>query len=114
MRKVITPKSELESNHNKKTTLASFKHLGDSREEYNGRNVYITLENNNSKKNTDSKVYNSIINKSKNSPNKSKDYKQCDESVENEEPIIFSKKKGHLDTISNDDVVCCTSACYIF
>ena len=114
MRKVITPKSELESNHNKKTTLASFKHLGDSREEYNGRNVYITLENNNSKKNTDSKVYNSIINKSKNSQNKSKDYKQCDESVENEEPIIFSKKKGHLDTISNDDVVCCTSACYIF
>ena len=114
MRKVITSKSEFESNQNKKTTLASFKNLGDSKEENYGKNLYITLDNNNSKKITDSKIYNSIASISKNNQNKIKSNRQCDESAENEDPIIFSKKKGYLDTISNDDLVCCTSACQIF
>jgi len=59
MRRVVTPKSELESYQNKKTTFASFKHFGDSREENNDKSFHFTLENNNSKKNIGSKINNS-------------------------------------------------------
>ena len=115
MRRVITPKSELESNQNKKTTWASFKHHGDSREECNDRSLYLTLENNNnSKNNLISKINNSNI-KNENRQNIIKKYKRNKEPEDNEEPIIISKSKGHLDTLSNeDDVICCTSGCKIF
>ena len=99
-RRAMTPKSELESNQNKKTTLASFKHLGDSKEENNDKSLFLILENNNSKKNLNKNI---SLNKRNNE----------DEKNENV-PFIISKKLDQLDTISNDDVVCCTSGCNIF
>ena len=114
MRRVVTPKSELESNQNKKTTLASFKNYGDSKEDLNDKTLYLSLENNNSKKNysiknikmTEKSQNNNIKNQSRN--NKIED---------SEEAIIISKRKGYLETISNEEdeeVVCCTSGCQIF
>jgi casein kinase 1 len=114
MRRVVTPRSELESCQNKKTTLASFKHYGDSREENNDKSLYLTLENNNSKRNSIYKFHNNI-NKNENSVKKYKEKKQYQQNEENEEPIIISKKNGYLDTASKEDeVVCCTSGCNIF
>ena len=110
MRRVITPKSEFESNQNKKTTLASFKNFGDSRQENNDKSFFLTLENNNHKTNCNSKI-NSIKIYSK---HKSKNDKGNKEDDINDEPIILWNKKVHLDTISNDDVVCCTSVCLLF
>ena len=114
MRRVITPKSELESNQNKKTTFASFKHLGESKEENYDKSFHFTLENNNSKKNIGSKFNNSKmeINKEKNDIKKYSRNKIIEDS---EEPIILSKKNKHMDTIRNDEeIVCCTSGCNIF
>ena len=114
MRRVVTPRSELESCQNKKTTLASFKHYGDSREENNDKSLYLTLENNNSKRNSIYKFHNNI-NKNENSVKKYKEKKQYQQNEENEEPIIISKKNGYLDTASKEDeIVCCTSGCNIF
>ena len=114
MRRVVTPKSELESNQNKKTTLASFKNYGDSKEDLNDKTLYLSLENNNSKKNYSIKNI-KMTEKSQNTnlKNQSRNNKIED----NEEAIIISKRKGYLDTISNEEdeeVVCCTSGCHIF
>jgi serine/threonine protein kinase len=114
MRRVVTPKSELESNQNKKTTLASFKNYGDSKEDLNDKTLYLSLENNNSKKNYSIKNI-KMTEKSQNTnlKNQSRNNKIDD----NEEAIIISKRKGYLDTISNEEdeeVVCCTSGCHIF
>jgi len=114
MRRVITPKSELESYQNKKTTFASFKHFGDSREENIDKSFHFTLENNNSKKNIGSKFNNSKMENNKDI-NDIKKYSRNKMIEDNEEPIILSKKNKHMDTISNDEeVVCCTSGCNIF
>jgi len=114
MRRVITPKSELESYQNKKTTFASFKHFGDSREENIDKSFHFTLENNNSKKNIGSKFNNSKMENNKDI-NDIKKYSRNKIIEDNEEPIILSKKNKHMDTISNDEeVVCCTSGCNIF
>ena len=114
MRRVITPKSELESYQNKKTTFASFKHFGDSREENIDKSFHFTLENNNSKKNIGSKFNNSKMENNKDI-NDIKKYSRNKIIEDNEEPIILSKKNKHMDTISNDEeVVCCTSGCHIF
>ena len=114
MRRVITPKSELESYQNKKTTFASFKHFGDSREENIDKSFHFTLENNNSKKNIGSKFNNSKMGNNKDI-NDIKKYSRNKIIEDNEEPIILSKKNKHMDTISNDEeVVCCTSGCNIF
>jgi serine/threonine protein kinase len=114
MRRVITPKSELESYQNKKTTFASFKHFGDSREENNDKSFHITVENNNIKKNIGSKFNSSKIENNK-EINDIKKYSRNKIIEDNEEPIILSKKNNHMDTISNDEeVVCCTSGCNIF
>ena len=123
MRRVITPKSELESYQNKKTTLASFKPNIESREENIDRNLYLTLENNNSKNNLESKFNNNsnIYNLENNENNKDmgiKSYSKYKKIEEDEDAIIISKRKGYLDTISNEeeeeDVVCCSSGCKIF
>ena len=116
MRRVVTPKSEFDSNQNKKTTLASFKH---SREENNDRSIFLTLENNNSKNNFGTRFNNSSIFKLENSKNnngsKVKVYNKMKKNDDDEDAIIFSKRKGHLDTISNEEeVVCCTRGCEIF
>ena len=114
MRRAITPKSELESNQNKKTTFASFKHFGDSREENNDKSFHFTLENNISKKNIDSKFNNSKM-ENKKEENDIKKYSRNKIIEDDEEPIFLSKKNNHIDTISNDEeVVCCTSGCNIF
>jgi len=114
MRRVVTPKSELESYQNKKTTFASFKHFGDSREENNDKSFHFTLENNNSKKNIGSKINNSKAENNK-EINDIKKYSRNNIIKDNEEPIILSKKNKNMDTISNDEeVVCCTSGCNIF
>ena len=114
MRRVITPKSELESYQNKKTTFASFKHFGDSREENIDKSFHFTLENNNSKKNIGSKFNNSKMENNKDI-NDIKKYSRNKIIEDNEEPIILSKKNKHMDTISNDEeVVYCTSGCNIF
>jgi serine/threonine protein kinase len=114
MRRVVTPKSELESYQNKKTTFASFKHFGDSREENNDKSFHITVENNNIKKNIGSKFNSSKIENNK-EINDIKKYSRNKIIEDNEEPIILSKKNNHMDTISNDEeVVCCTSGCNIF
>jgi len=114
MRRVVTPKSELESNQNKKTTLASFKNYGDSKEDINDKSLYLSLENNNSKKNYSIKN----IKMTEKSMNNNKKYQGRNNKIEDdEEAIIISKRKGYLDTISNeedDGVVCCTSGCEIF
>ena len=110
MRRIITPRSELESNQNKKTTLASFKHYGDSREENNDKSLYFSLENNNNfKKNTLAKYNNNNVNKIEKN-----NIKKCKENKQNEEPIIIPNKKSYLETASNEDVICCTSGCKIF
>jgi serine/threonine protein kinase len=114
MRRVITPKSELESNQNKKTTLASFKNYGDSKEDLNDKSLYLSLENNNSKKNYNLKNI-KMTEKSQN--NNLKNQNRNNKIEDNEEAIIISKRKGYLDTISNEEeeeVVCCTSGCQIF
>ena len=108
MRRVTTPKSELESNKNKITTLASIKHFGDSKEDNNDESLYLTLGNN--KNNYGYKFHNNKINN--NDIQKNDNEKKEDEY--NDEPIIISKRKGNLDIKSNDDVACCTSACNIF
>ena len=114
MRRAITPKSELESNQNKKTTFASFKHFGDSREENNDKSFHFTLENNISKKNIDSKFNNSKM-ENKKEENDIKKNSRNKIIEDDEEPIFLSKKNNHIDTISNDEeVVCCTSGCNIF
>ena len=114
MRRVVTPKSELESYQNKKTTFASFKHFGDSREENNDKSFHFTLENNNSKKNIGSRINNSKAENNK-EINDIKKYSRNNIIKDNEEPIILSKKNKNMDTISNDEeVVCCTSGCNIF
>ncbi len=114
MRRVVTPKSELESNQNKKTTLASFKNYGDSKEDLNDKTLYLSLENNNSKKNYSIKNI-KMTEKSQN--NNTKNQSRNNKIEDNEEAIIISKRKGYLDTISNEEdeeVVCCTSGCQIF
>jgi len=114
MRRVVTPKSELESNQNKKTTLASFKNYGDSKEDLNDKTLYLSLENNNSKKNYSIKNI-KMAEKSQN--NNTKNQSRNNKIEDNEEAIIISKRKGYLDTISNEEdeeVVCCTSGCQIF
>ena len=114
MRRVVTPKSELESYQNKKTTFASFKHFGDSREENNDKSFHFTLENNNSKKNIGSRINNSKAENNK-EINDIKKYSRNNIIKDNEEPIILFKKNKNMDTISNDEeVVCCTSGCNIF
>jgi serine/threonine protein kinase len=114
MRRVVTPKSELESNQNKKTTLASFKNYGDSKEDLNDKSLYLSLENNNSKNNYNIKN----IKMAENSQNNNlKNQSRNNRIDDNEEAIIISKRKGYLDTLSNEEdeeVVCCTSGCHIF
>jgi serine/threonine protein kinase len=120
MRRVITPKSELESYQNKKTTYASFKHFYDSREEnYNDKSIYLTLEN--SKKNLINKYNNNTNGNRENKENNDNIIKKCKKNKQpqpegSEEPIIISKKKGYLETLSNeeDDVICCSSGCNVF
>ena len=116
MRRVITPKSELESYQNKKTTLASFKHFYDSRDENNNdKSLFLSLEN--GKKNMINN-YKNITNG--NIENKDNIIKQCKKNKmpqpeDEEEAIIISKRK-YLDTLSNedDDVICCSTGCNIF
>jgi serine/threonine protein kinase len=120
MRRVITPKSELESYQNKKTTYASFKHFYDSREEnYNDKSIYLTLEN--SKKNLINKYNNNTNGNRENKENNDNIIKKCKKNKQpqpegSEEPIIISKRKGYLETLSNeeDDVICCSSGCNVF
>ncbi len=117
MRRVITPKSELESYQNKKTTFASYKHFYDSREENNNdKTIFLTLEN--SRKNLiNSYKNNTNGNMESNNDNNIKICKnnKMPQPEDDEGPIIISRKKN-LEPLSNDDddVVCCTSGCMIF
>ena len=100
-RRAMTPKSELESTQNKKTTLASYKQYGESKEENNDKNLFLTLEKNNHSKS----------NLNKNNSSLSKRNKENDKS---DEPIIISKRLKRLDIISNDEEVVCCTGCSIY
>ena len=121
-RRVVTPRSEIESTQNRKSTFITYnnKFIGDSREE-NDNNIMNSIFNN----------YNSCLKKSNNYMNKKisredidksnsifniKTYKKYNEIKEEEEEIIIPPQtNNNLNAINNNkEVVCCSMDCNIF
>ena len=111
-RRVITPRSEIDSFQNKKSTLASYKNLGDSKEESSEPLRHLSLKKNNSndlsKKDENVKNYNIYI---VNTYKKNGEIKEESE----EENIIISNKRDQLNSINKkEDEICCNFECNIF
>jgi len=107
-RRVITPKSE--STQNKKSTLASYKNNGDSREEIN-YNFGIKKNNNKNKNIENNNIIKEEIIFNVKTYNKNKEIKE-----EEEEHIIIERRKRYShDNINNKgEDICCTTRCIIF
>ena len=111
-RRVITPRSEIDSFQNKKSTLASYKNFGDSKEESSEPLRHLSIKKNNSndlsKKDENVKNYNIYI---VNTYKKNGEIKEESE----EENIIISNKRGQLNSINKkEDEICCNFECNIF
>jgi serine/threonine protein kinase len=111
-RRVITPRSEIDSFQNKKSTLASYKNFGDSKEESSEPLRHLSLKKNNS---------NDLSKKDENVKNNNiyivNTYKKNGEIKEEseEENIIISNKRGQLNSINKkEDEICCNFECNIF
>ena len=121
-RRVITPRSEIESTLNKKTTFISYKHFGDSKDENNdGNNYYLNIKkyNNNNNGNGNNELNNNIIKEEKYQDNNYLEVKKYNKNKilkEEEEQIIIAKrKKYHLNSNNNnEEEVCCSGGCNIF
>ena len=107
-------KNELNSNINKKTTFTSNKHFENyfnMDEEINKKSFHSPLDenlrNNLAVKNCiNDDINNKIIN----------NYSKINEILkDDEEAIIFSKRKDYLNSLNEEeDAVCCTSSCILF
>ena len=108
-RRVITPRSEIESFQNKRSTKASYKNFGDSKEESIEHLRHLSLKKNIS--NDFSKIDVNIKNNNIRTFKKHAEIKEESE----EENIIISKKRNHqLNTLNKrEDEVCCKFGCYI-
>ena len=92
-------KIEFDSIINKKTTFTSYKNNENGDEEINKISLHSPIDS--SKNNF---VFNNNI---------KDDNEKLNE--DEEEAIIFSKRKDYLNSIYNEeDVVCCTSSCILF
>ena len=113
-RRVITPRSELSSIQNKKTTNVTNKHLADTIEDNNDDlNNYLTLRKN---KGFNNNIIKEEINQSNNSIINLKNNHKNGENKEEEQQINISKiKKYHLNNTNNnkEETVCCSSGCII-
>ena len=104
IRKLIINKNELVSIQNSKSTdLTSFKHITDNNEEKNKRSFYSNFEYE-TKNNLMSEFNLCNIDNVNN-------YRQFEE---REEAIIYSKNKDYLNTLNDEEIVCCSSVCNVF
>ena len=110
-RKVVTPRSDLDSTQNRKSTFATYKNIYDSRDDNN--DYYLTIrKNNNNNKKGNHLNNNMIIEKNE----QNNDIIKASNRSKEEENIIISKRRSQrLDYINNDDEnVCCVASCNIF
>ena len=110
-RRVVTPRSEIDSMQNKKSTFATYNKIGDSREENNEPTYNNIIKKNNNTRN----IIREEIDKS-NSIFDVKTYKRFKEIKEEEEEIIIPQRKNNkINNINNkEEEVCCSTGCNIF
>jgi casein kinase I family protein HRR25 len=106
-------KIELNSNINKKTTFTSHKHtenFNNTDEEINKNSYNSTIGNIKNTLAFKNNINDEEIHKNTNY------YPKINEIMkEDEEAIIFSKRKDYLNSLNNEeDAVCCTSSCILF
>ena len=115
-RRVITPKSEFESTQNKKSTFATFKNNGDSKDEVN--DIYLSIKNSNSNLKGNNH-FNAINNNNiiKEEINQNDSIFNIQTSKNNNEEnynIIIPQRKKHITDKLNEEETCCTSGCKIY
>ena len=106
-------KNELNSNINKKTTFTSYKHIenvNNTDEEINKNSFHSPIGNTRNTLSFKNNINDEEIHKNTNY------YPKINEIMkEEEEAIIFSKRKDYLNSLNDEeDVVCCTSSCILF
>ena len=117
-RRVITPRSEIDSTLNRKTNY-SYRHFGDSRDENNDANNYLTLKKTNINNDNNEHNYDTIkeeINQDNNIL-EIKKYNKENETLEEDVKVIISQRKQHrLETNHNNnkEEICCSFECVIF
>ena len=124
-RRVITPRSEIDSTVNKITNY-SYRHFGDSRDENTDAFNYLSLKKYKTINSKNENNYDTIkeeINQANNIL-KIRQYTKNKEVIEEEEKVIITqrtKNKNNLVTNSNNnnpnnnkELVCCSFECYIF
>ena len=110
IRRIYSDKNEIESRINNKKSLTSRKLINDNEEDPNKRTFYMSFDD--SKKNlfpkyncNEDDIYNKNVN----------NFRKNNKIIENEEAIIFSKRKDYLNSINSaDEAICCTSECILF
>ena len=112
-RRVVTPRSEIDSIQNKKSTFATYNKFGDSREENIEPNFNNIIKKNNNTLNRN--IIKEEIDKS-NSIFDVKTYKRFKEIKEEEEEIIIPQRRNYrINNINNkEEEVCCSAGCNIF
>ena len=109
-RRVVTPRSEMESTQNKKTTLVTYKYNGNSRDENND-----DFNNNLLKKKNNNNIHNNNViieeNDKTNSIINVKTYKHKKEIKEEEEEIIIPQRQKNYN--NKEEEVCCSDGCII-